>query len=180
VFGWKPGIGDPTIYGWLTVGAYALGAFYCWHAANFGPPRERGFWLVLSAIMAFLCINKQLDLQTLMTDIGRYYAKQNGWYDQRAKVQLAFILALGAASTLVTAALLIWMRRSRWPVWGACVGLALLLFFVFVRATSFDKMDWLISQHLAGVKANHAMELGGIGFVTAFAWAATRSRAPAR
>jgi len=176
VFGWQPGIGDPTIYGWLTVAAYALGALLSWRAAQQGAARERRFWLVLAAIMAFLCINKQLDLQTLLTDIARHFAKRDGWYDQRARVQLAFIFALGAATALITLSLLVWMRRSRWPVWGASVGLALLLFFVFVRATSFDKMDWLIGQHLAGVKANHAMELGGIGLVALFAWAAGRRR----
>jgi len=130
VFGWEPGIGDPTIYGWLTVAAYALGALLSWRAAQQGAARERRFWLVLAAIMAFLCINKQLDLQTLLTDIARHFAKRDGWYDQRARVQLAFIFALGAATALITLSLLVWMRRSRWPVWGASVGLALLLFFV--------------------------------------------------
>ena len=62
MFGWEPGIGDPTVYGWVTVAAYALGALFCWQASRSGAPREQRFWLVLTAIMAFLCVNKQLDL----------------------------------------------------------------------------------------------------------------------
>jgi len=51
------------------------------------------------------------------------------------------------------------------------------LFFVMVRASSFHRMDWLISQEFAGIRANHVMELGGIAIVTFFAWHAAR---PAR
>ncbi|MFL6758842.1 hypothetical protein [Sphingomonas sp.] len=176
IFGWTPTIGDPTIYGWLTVAAYALGAFVCWRAAASAPTKERRFWIVLAAIMAFLCINKQLDLQTLMTDFGRFQAKKHGWYDERRIYQLAFIFALGAVSALATSALLVRMRRARPPVWGGIAGLALLLFFIFVRAISFDKMDWLISQHLGTVRVNHLMELGGIAMVAISALAAARRR----
>jgi hypothetical protein len=138
--------------------------------------RERRFWLVLAAVMAFLCLNKQLDLQTLLTDYGRFEAKHRGWYSERQKYQLLFIFSLGALSALATVALLVWMRRAGAAVWGGIVGLALLLFFVFVRATSFDRMDWLINQHLGSIRVNHLMELGGIAIVAVSAWAATRRR----
>ena len=174
MYGWKPGIGDPTVYGWLTVAAYAIGALCCWRARRNAPPRERGFWLVLTGIMAFLCVNKQLDLQTLLTDVARHHARTHGWYGNRARVQLAFIFALGAATALATSALLVRMRRARGTLWGASIGLALLLLFVFVRAVSFDKVDRLIGLHLGGMLANQVMELGGIAIVAAFAWAASR------
>jgi hypothetical protein len=180
VFGWEPGIGDPTVYGWATVAAYAFGALCCWRASRRGPSRERRFWLVLAGIMAFLSINKQLDLQTLVTDAARFEAKRHGWYDQRGTVQLAFIFALGAASAAATIALLARMRRARGAVRGAIIGLALLLFFIFVRASSFDKMDWLIGQHLGSVRANHVMELSGIVFVTFCACIASRRSGRAR
>ena len=176
MYGWTPGIGDPTIFGWLTVAAYALGAWLCWCASRASPARERRFWLVLMVIMALLCINKQLDLQSLFTDFARFEAKKQGWYAGRQKYQLAFIFVLGAVSALATVALLARMRRARAPVWGGIVGLALLLLFVFVRASSFDKVDWFISQHLRSVRMNHVMELGGIAVVAISAWAAARGR----
>jgi len=176
VFGWHPGIGDPTIYGWLTVAAYALGALSCWWASKRAPSRERRFWLLLAIVMAFLCVNKQLDLQTFLTDAGRAEAKAHGWYGKRREYQAGFILALGIASLLILAAFLKRAKRASTPVRGAMIGLTLLLFFVLVRASSFNKMDWLINQRFGSLRANHLLEWSGIGLVTLFALAATRRR----
>jgi hypothetical protein len=126
--------------------------------------------------MAFLCVNKQLDLQTLFTDAGRFEAKAEGWYAERHKYQILFIVLMTVASVLVVLELLRRARQASAPVKGAIIGLAVLLLFVLVRASSFHKVDWFINLHLAGVRANHVMELGGIALVTAFAFAATRKR----
>lgn len=180
VLGWKPGIGDPSLYGWLTVAAYAFGAFCCWGASRRKSTSEHRFWLVLTCVMAFLCVNKQLDLQTLFTDIGRAEAKTHGWYEQRHEYQVAFIVAVAVLSLGVILTLLRKSRRASGPVRGAIAGLGLLLLFVLVRASSFHKVDWLISRDLGGFRANHLMELGGIAIVTFFALAATKKRAARR
>jgi xanthine/uracil permease len=174
VFGWTPGIGDPTVYGWVTVVAYAIGAYACWLAWTRSPARERNTWLVLTLIMAFLCINKQLDLQELFTDVGRAEAKEHGWYAVRHTYQVAFIAALTLASIVALTMLIARTRRASGALRGAIVGLALLLLFVLVRASSFHKVDWFINLHLAGVRANHVLELGGIAIVTAFAMSASK------
>jgi len=63
---WHLGIGDPTIWGWLTVVVYLLAVARCIvkakldHAA--GSPYQ--FWLYLGLFLLLLSINKQLDLQT--------------------------------------------------------------------------------------------------------------------
>ena len=179
MFGWTPGIGDPTIYGWITVAAYAAGALCCWWASTRAPKGERRFWQLLTLVMVFLCINKQLDLQTLLTDAGRVEAKLHGWYAERRKYQIGFILALAAASIVAVIILLGRASRASGPVRGAIVGLAFLLLFVLVRASSFHKVDLFINRSLGGLRANHVMELGGIALVTAFAIAAARG-APRR
>jgi hypothetical protein len=56
------------------------------------------------------------------------------------------------------------------------VGLGLLLLFVLVRASSFHKIDWFINLRLAGLRANHLMEVGGIAVVTICALAAAKRR----
>jgi hypothetical protein len=180
VFGWEPGIGDPSLYGWVTVAAYAFAAFFCWRASRRGPARERRFWLLLTAVMAFLCVNKQLDLQTLFTDIGRVEARAHGWYAQRHEYQVAFIVAVAVLALVVIVTLLRRARRASGPVRGAIVGLGLLLLFVLVRASSFHKVDWLISRDLGGFRVNHLMELGGIAIVGAFAHAATAKKGKRR
>lgn len=180
MFGWTPGIGDPTIYGWVTVAAYAAGALCCWLASRRAPSRERRFWLLLTLIMAFLCVNKQLDLQTLLTDAGRVEAKLHGWYAERHRYQVTFIFALAVASVIAVLFLLRRASRASGPVRGAIVGLALLLLFVLVRASSFHKVDLFINLRLGSLRANHLMELGGIALVTAFALAAAKSRGKRR
>lgn len=175
VFGWTPGIGDPTVYGWVTVAAYAVATLYCWLASTHAAPGERRVWLFMALIMAFLCINKQLDLQTLFTDAGRFEAKAHGWYDARRKYQFEFIVLLTSASVVAVTMLLIRTSRATQALRGAIVGLAVLLLFVLIRASSFHKVDWFLNLHLSGVRANHVLELGGIGLVTVFAYAATRT-----
>src|SRR6476659_1098397 len=50
---------------------------------------ERRAWLAISVLFLFLGVNKQLDLQTALTEAGRYLAHYKGWYEQRQVVQLA-------------------------------------------------------------------------------------------
>jgi hypothetical protein len=174
VFGWKPGIGDPTIYGWLTVAAYGLGAVLCWRASRAAPRREHRFWLVATALLAFLCVNKQLDLQTLFTDIARLLAKVQGWYDQRRTYQEGFIAGLAVAFGVTVLILMLRSTQDRLVVRGAVLGIALVLLFVLVRASSIDRIDWLLARHLGGLKVNHTLELGSIAIVAVCAWLAGR------
>lgn len=174
IYGWSPQIGDPTLYGWLTVLAYAVAAWLCGRAAQVGPKGERRLWFILCGILAFLCINKELDLQTLLTAIGRHVAKAQGWYDNRREYQLIFIILLAVAAVVITIALLAMLRRARWPVLGAVAGLATLLTFILVRASSFEKMDKLINSRIGGWRMNHVMEIGGIAIIALCALAARR------
>jgi hypothetical protein len=93
-FNWSPKIGDPTIGGWLTVVLYILAAGSCWISArelvleDIGS-NERRAWLAISALFLALGINKQLDLQSALTEAGRVLAHYQGWFEQRQLVQLA-------------------------------------------------------------------------------------------
>ena len=79
---WRPTIGDPSAMGWLTVVGYIVAAISCGRTAlqtpiTPGPARNRRLtWLVMTAVMAALALNKQLDLQSLLTDIGRVAARR--------------------------------------------------------------------------------------------------------
>ena len=82
---WRPTIGDPSFMGWFTVAAYGIGAALAalagWKLAGSNDRihrREKWVWLAVAVVMAFLCVNKQLDLQSLLTDIGRVLSRQEG------------------------------------------------------------------------------------------------------
>ncbi len=146
---WRPGIGDPTVVGWVTVVAYLLAAAGCGLAAWREPLRDgtrrtpsqpSRFWLALAVLMLALGINKQLDLQTLATQVGRDIIRSWGLYSERRELQLGFILAV----VLVCAGTLgwfLWAARStldrRWP---AVVGMLFILGFVVIRAASFHNV----------------------------------------
>src|SRR6478752_323958 len=98
-FNWSPKIGDPTIGGWVTVMLYLLTAGSCWISARELvlediASNERRAWWAISALFLALGVNKQLDLQSALTEAGRVLASVQGWYAQRALVQLAFIVVV--------------------------------------------------------------------------------------
>jgi hypothetical protein len=168
---WRPGIGDPTVMGFLTVGAYGLAALTALAAARKArrSPEttrgSRGLWLAVAALMAFLCVNKQLDLQSLLTDIGRLIAWDQGWYQNRREFQKWFSLGVVAVSLLITG-YLIFRFRDFWRrhfLLGS--GLTFLLTFIVVRAISFHHFEVFLVYRVAGVKMNWFLELSGIALV---------------
>ena len=168
---WSPGIGDPSFAGWLTVVAYFVAAFVCWRARRIARderPRATGlasarFWSVLAVGLTMLGVNKQLDLQTAVTEIGRILARQQGWYDHRRWVQMAFIVLV----ILIVAMACRWLLRAAAAdlsrLWLAVVGAAVLGAFVAIRASSFHHVDACIwFDLLFGLRVNVVLELGGI------------------
>ena len=167
--GWSLGIGDPTFMGWLTVVAYIAAALLCWKCAKAARKKtpsyysdEWFFWFCFAVGLTLLGFNKQLDLQTLFTEIGKAVAKAQGWYEHRQVVQVAFIALI---ALLGGTSFLIFCRLSQRVVrreWLALSGGIFLLCFVLMRAASFHHFDQLIGMKFGGMKVNWILELGGI------------------
>jgi len=163
---WQPTIGDPSVMGWFTVVAYAVTAIVAFSVAW----SERGrldstFWIGTGVLLAFLAINKQLDLQSALTASGRCVAQIQGWYQDRRQVQalFIFILLLAITGALVVLIIRSWRRLPRIGV--ALVGLVFLAGFVAIRAVGFHHMDSLIGFAPGGIRMNWIFELGGIGII---------------
>ena len=173
---WRPEIGDPTFMGWFTVAAYFAAALLAWRAARQSIPTRR-LWFGVAAVMAFLCLNKQLDLQSLFTDLGREIARHDGWYGERRKVQKVFVVAVLAGAGLF-GGLFAW--RFRGFLGGhklLAFGLLFLLTFIVVRAISFHHVDVFLKQGIAGMRWNWILELSGIFLVAAAAFKDLKGRA---
>jgi hypothetical protein len=172
-------IGDPTVIGWATCFAYLLTAWLCYRAAarasrplhlnRGGPmvpvPRRRRarierVWLALAALLAFLGINKQLDLQLQITNVGRWLAQRQGWYENRMYAKLAFVTVL--VFTVIGAwVFLLRQGRGRFREIGlAILGAALVGVYVLVRGVSYDVLD--VRVRVLGVQLHEAIELTGI------------------
>ena len=173
---WAPGLGDPTPLGWITVLAYAGVAVSCARLAWRRVP-PAWFWWALTLMLIFLTLNKQLDLQSWLTQWGRDMARRDGWYAQRHAVQRGFIWALllvsvGAAGVMLA---LLWRHWQR--VWLVALGGLSLAVFVVVRAASFHHVDLFLMAELGGVRWNGLIELGSLGLMAGgCALAARRSR----
>lgn len=170
---WSAGIGDPTFAGWLTVGVYLLAAFFAFRARHVAQP-ENGWWLAIAALMLFLGINKQLDLQSLFTEIGRTIARAQGWYnEERRVVQLDFIVAMLVAGVLTATALALTIgRRVRNWARVSMIAVCALGAWVLIRATSFHHVDEMLGYRLGGLRYNTILELGPLSLIALAAWKA--------
>lgn len=180
IYGWSPGIGDPTAVGWITVAAYLLGSALSARAALMARKRRRGrekaFWWLSAAALLLLAINKELDLQSLLTAIGKHYAITQGWYDNRRVVQLGFIVLVGAAGLGTALLMLRLARKGSSAVRAGLVGLVLIGSFVVIRAASFHKIDHWLGTGALGLRWNWVLELSGITVVALAALSYVRGK----
>ena len=183
-------LGDPTVLGWITTACYFAAAFLCVRAACASGDEDepttqrrlRLFWCAAAGLLILLGVNKQLDLQTLLTEVGRRFVRAQGWYHRKRELQACFVVsvaALGAASVLLLA---FWVRTVLWRVGLALLGVVSLICFVALRASSFHGVDLVLCRPVGGMQLVHALELGGIGCVSVSAalqsrWAKTAPRA---
>jgi hypothetical protein len=162
---WRPEIGDPHYMGWFTVGSYFACALViscaAWQSRGVDR-RASAFWFGLTLLMIFLGINKQLDLQTLLTEMGRQIAKAQGWMENRRAVQACFILAFGSGVVMLYAYLMKRMKDELRRYSFAMTGLFFLLSFIMIRAASFHHFDRLIDWTIFGARMNWILELSGI------------------
>ncbi|MCX7590640.1 MAG: hypothetical protein N2255_03325 [Kiritimatiellae bacterium] len=167
---WQPAIGDPTLLGWLTTLGYAVAAILsarkAVHLCGQAQHRDRGHarvWWAVAVFLFLLAVNKELDLQSALTALGRAIARKHGWYPYRRTVQAWFIAGF---SGLVAAFLLaVSYRLGRF--WQKervlLIAISLIAFFIIVRAASFHHVDRLLRIHLLGAKLAAVIELAAVG-----------------
>jgi hypothetical protein len=116
-------------------------------------------------MLVLLGTNKQLDLQTLLTQFGRDLAREQGWYEQRRAFQQLFIAGV-AAGGLAGICLVVWLLCGRlWRNSLALIGTLFLLCFVLVRAASFHHIDQFLKLRTFAVPLHSILELGGIACI---------------
>ena len=177
---WRPGIGDPTFMGWLTVVAYFTAAPLCWMAGRSdqrahpqsGYSTHPTIWFGLAILLTLLGFNKQLDLQTWFTLSLKSVAREQGWYEDRQVFQVLFIVAIAMLGIILLAIFSFLVRKSLRQTSAALVGAAFLTCFVVIRAASFHHVDQMIGLSIGGFKLNWVLELGGI---ICIGWAACKN-----
>lgn len=181
---WSPGIGDPTFFGWFTVVLYLVTAFCCWsmvqRRAQALSARELKVYRALALGLLALGINKQLDLQSALTEWARSFARAEDLYESRRLFQGVFVTTLGLAAVAACVWLVLFTRRLPWPTRGAVGGAILLIAFIVMRAASFHHFDHFIGDEWLGLRVNVLLELTGISLVLVLSlYRRATARAPA-
>jgi hypothetical protein len=163
---WSPKLGDPGLMGWVTVAVYLMAAAAAAAVAWRGQPatrrtRERLFWALAATLLLLLAVNKQLDLQTFLTELARCHAETHDWYEQRRIIQRDFILAIAAGGLAVIYLLRRMLRGTLRRTGVALVGLGFVTTFVVIRATSFHYTDVLVNTYVFGVRVSGVLEIVG-------------------
>lgn len=181
---WRPAFHDPYPFAWLIVALDFLAAWLCFSAGRRQPADSLGdhrsgrasrFWFVLAVSMILLGLNKQLDLQTLLTQLGRAIARIEGWYAQRRTIQIIFVIGcavIGLIGLIASFQLL----RGRWRQCGvAYLGIVFLATFVAIRTASLHHVDVVLyGLPVVGNWMNAGLELGGALLVSLGAYFAHR------
>lgn len=174
---WAPGFGDNDLVGWLTVGGYVLAALACLAAAaaerspgvRIGQRASVSFWGMIAALLLVLGANKQLDLQSLLTQLARDSAKYHGWYDQRRPIQIAFIVMVICSGTAVLIASLKVFWHGDMVRRIALCGATCLYIYVACRAASFHHVEVALAAHAMVTRLYRMFELTGIIVIAAAA-----------
>ena len=151
IFRWKLGVGDPSYEGWAICILYLLASVMSWFRCRSfreSDPDYSRLWIFISGGLLFLGINKQLDLQTIISDIGRWIATELSLMEQRHIFKIVFMLLLliiGLWFLFRFKAKIIKMfHKEKFTV----LGLALLMAFIFLRATSFHILSDEVNEIL--------------------------------
>ncbi len=147
---WRPGVGDPTVAGWLVAGALGIAGLLSLGAVFKAYPNRRvaGFWLGTALILLLLAFNKQLDLHVLLIQVGRALVHGLGWTAWRRQIEGVFALLLGVGLLIGLVAWL-WPLRKWWRylAWGMG-GLLFTLLVTFYRAIYFCHVLGMVNHNL--------------------------------
>ena len=160
---------------WFIVAGYVIAALLALRAGSAAAGRERSLWLGTAVALLLLGINKQLDLQTDLTDIARAAAHSEGWYGWRRDVQGLFLVLMAFGTIGIAMLLWRWLRKVTASAKVAAMGLLILLAFIFLRAASFHHIDYWVTIPVAGMRSGWWLELVGIAVIGSAAACRSRS-----
>lgn len=160
---------DP-FWAWFIVGMYLLAAFLCLRAffcsqrslfPDIIKKKSRIFWAFLFIIMLFLACNKQLDIQTYITAVGREVAHAQGWYEQRRTIQKEVVITLILISLLFLFYMFYMVYNLPTANKIAMIGALFTFAFIGMRALSFHHVDHYVGRVILGVKMHVLIEICG-------------------
>ena len=154
-------IGDPTFAGWLIFFVYLAVVYRCYlqYVKVKVGFLDHNFWLVIGLFLLLLCINKQLDLQTVFEASMKELAQSHGWYAQRRMMQITFIAILSISLLTGLVVLRSVLAKACRQHKAVCLGVLLLCVFIVLRAAAFNHLSFLNTHTYWGFNAHSLLEL---------------------
>lgn len=129
---------------------------------------EQVFWLLVILILFVFGINKQLDFQVLLVEIGRPIAMKSGWYESRRIVQAFFAFVLTGIAGLFAAMMVFLVRRHWHDNVLALLGLLTLFIYGIMETMSQSHFGLsLDSYEKWGFRLTDMIEMAGILLILA-------------
>ena len=162
---------DQSIVGYTITAGYLLSSLLLFYSLfcrancceSMGSKRSTLLWSASATLALLLGINKQLDVQTYLTQWGRELSRNWGIYSGRRNAQLlASILII---SLVVAAAVyaIVFVRKVGWGLRVAILGLAICMAYVVLRLISIPHVDHWFRVDVGGWKMSWIVELTGVG-----------------
>jgi len=167
---WKDKRGDPTIIGWLITLLYLFAsviAFVLMRRAIVINPdiKYKWFWFGAIVLVFLLGINKQLDLQMLMADFARFYAKVSGIFAYRKPYQQKIISLLAASGVSVFAYMIHRLWKAPKRTWVTLIGFCVLFSFPLIRLVSLHNLEAWLYYSVSFIRVVDIIEITGIVIV---------------
>lgn len=144
--------GHLTALGWAILALYLVAALLAFRAAAVSTTHNSAgmgrVWICVGAILTVLGLNKQLDLQTLLIEFGRYVAHSEHLFAYRLELYLVFFLGFMLAIIALFAAVMLRFSASigrfarQFPL--ATSGCGLICVYVLIRAALIDNVDRIL------------------------------------
>jgi hypothetical protein len=162
--------GHLTALGWTTFALYLIAALLSFRAATVSRFRNSAalgrIWVGLGVILAALGLNKPLNLQTLLIQLGRQIAGAGHLLAFRAEFHviffLGFMLAIIAVLVLVMFRLRCQIGRFGRQLPLAAGGCVLVCAYIVIRVASIDRVDRMLGFDLERIPFLWLLEAGGL------------------
>lgn len=167
---WKVEKGDSSVMGWFITCYYLFVFILSFYLIKKIAPHIKNkkylwFWYGVIILIMMIGINKQLDIQMLLADYARLYAKMSGIFQNRKPFQHKIISLLATIGISIFFILIYKLWHAPKITWFALIGFSILFSFPLIRLVSLHRIESLLYVSVLSIKVVDVLEIIGISIV---------------